>query len=310
MSFPLVGNSKIKAAVINALHESRLPHAILLEGDLGTGKHTLANYIATAAVCGNQNPPCGECKNCSAAKSGNHPDIDITAPEDGKKNIAVAQIRRLKSEAYVKPHMSERRVFIIDCADTMNEQSQNALLKVLEEPPGGVMFILIAESKAALLETIISRCVVLTLSPPEAETALSYISETTRYDCDSIADALKSSQNNIGRALSLLAGRSSTKTEAAAKEYLECMRDSDIWGMLEITSAFEKNRVEAEGFFKDLKRETALKLRSNPAAFNAKSLSRLYSLLCELEQSLKANINLNLLFCTLAGKTRDITKDI
>lgn len=91
------------------------------------------------------------------AGAGSHPDIYIAAPEDGKKNITVAQIRSLRNEAYVKPHIANGRAFIIDMADTMNEQSQNALLKVLEEPPGNTLFLLIAQSKAALLDTVISR---------------------------------------------------------------------------------------------------------------------------------------------------------
>lgn len=308
MSFPLVGNLKINSAVTNFLREKRIPHAILLEGELGTGKHTLAKYLATAAVCSENEPPCGKCRNCSNAGSNNHPDIDVTAPEDGKKNIAVAQIRRLKSEAYVKPHSATRRVFIIDSADTMNDQSQNALLKVLEEPPSGVIFILIAESKAALLETIISRCVVLTLNAPDSESAFSYIKTTTEFDSQSITDAISSTGNNIGRALSLLAGMSSTKTEAAAKEYLEYMLKGDCWQLLKITAEFEKSRIEADSFFKDLKRETALKLRSNPSALSAKTLAAFYTTLCELEQSLNSYINLSLLFCTLAGKTREINK--
>ena len=112
---------------------------------------------------------------CKNAANHNHPDIIKIAPLEGKKNIAVSQVRELKSDAYIKPHMSQKKVFIIDYADTLNEQSQNALLKVLEEPPENVIFILIAETKASFLETIISRCVVLTLSTPERQTAVEYL---------------------------------------------------------------------------------------------------------------------------------------
>lgn len=308
MSFPLVGNSKIALALTNALAEKRLPHAIIIEGDIGTGRHTLANYISAAAVCSSDNSPCGGCKNCSLQKAGSHPDIAVTAPEEGKKNIAVSQIRSLKSEAYIKPHMASCRVFVIDYADTLNEQSQNALLKVLEEPPGNAVFILIAESKATLLETIISRCVVLTLSCPETEVALDYISKNTDYGTEDILSALNANQNNIGKALMLLQGNSDTKTSAAAKEYIEYMLRNDTWGMLSVTAEFEKSRIEADRFFKDLKYFTAHRLRSNPKSFKARSLSKFYSELCNLEKSLTSNINLSLLFSLLTATSAEIFK--
>ncbi len=308
MSFPLVGNSKIALALTNALREKRLPHAILIEGDPGTGRHTLANFISAAAVCSSDNVPCKKCKNCGLQKVGSHPDIMITAPEEGKKNIAVAQIRALRSEAYIKPHLASCRVFIIDCADTLNEQSQNALLKVLEEPPGNAVFILIAESKASLLETIISRCVVLTLSCPETDIALEYIKETTEYPEVDISAALSSSQNNIGKALMILKGNTDTKTSAAAKEFLEQMLRSNNWGMLSVTAPFEKNRIEADKFFKDLKYFTAKELRINPKSFKAASLSKFYEELCVLEKSLASNINLSLLFSILTATAAEIFK--
>lgn len=308
MSFPLVGNSKISLALSNAIAEKRLPHAILIEGDIGTGRHTLADYISSAAVCSGDNTPCNNCRNCQLQKNGSHPDIMTVSPEEGKKNIAVAQIRNLKAEAYIKPHMATCRVFIIDFADTMNEQSQNALLKVLEEPPGNAVFILIAESKAALLETIISRCVVLTLSCPETEIATEYILNNTDFSVDDIKEALLQTRNNIGKALMTLNGKSDSKSSAAAKEFIEYMLRQDNWGMLSVTAQFEKSRIEADKFFKDLKYFTAVKLRSNPKSFKAVSLSRFYDELCSLEKSLISNINLSLLFSRLTATAAETFK--
>ncbi len=306
MSIPLAGNAKVKSAIAAAIKENRLPHALLIEGDAGTGKHTLAKFIASAAVCSEENSPCASCKNCRSVSSGNHPDVSVTAPEEGKKNIAVAQIRQLKADCFVKPHIAKTRVFIIDSADTMNERSQNALLKVLEEPPGSTVFILIVETKAALLETILSRCVLLTLSPPETEVALEFIEKNHNYPKEDIISALQSCQNNIGKALLLLSGKIRTKALAAAKEYLDYMSAENLWGMLSVTAAFEKKRVEAADFFKSLKKETAERLCAKPAGDQAKALSRFYSALCELDKNLEANINLNLLFCTLVSKTNEI----
>ncbi len=305
MSFPLVGNGKIALAITNALKEGRLPHAILIEGDKGLGRHTLAFYLAKATVCSEENAPCGSCKNCNLGV--NHPDITITTLEDKKKNISVSQIRALKTEAYIKPHQAKRRVFIIDYADTLNEQSQNALLKVLEEPPQTTMFILIAKNKASLLDTVISRCVVLTLSAPEKNDCLSYIKSVSDFSDIEISEALENSQNNIGMALDFLNGIAVSKTMAAAKEFLGHFLRGNSFGMLSVTAEFEKSRIDADNFFADLKYLTAKELRKCVGRTTAPLYSKLYSLLCELEKTLITNINLTLLFCTLTSEAEKIT---
>ena len=302
MIFPLVGNDKIRLSVNGFVAEKRIPHAIIIEGDAGTGRPTLANFLCAAAICNGDNAPCDNCKNCNLINSASHPDVSVIAPQDNKKNIAVSQIRELREEAYIKPHQAQKRVFIIDCADSMNPQSQNALLKVLEEPPQTIMFILIVESKSALLDTIISRCVCLSLNAPEFSVGFNYIKSKTDKDADLIKQALESSQNNIGKALEILSGSLGTKTEVAAKEFLQSMLKADSLGLLSILSQFEKNRVETDKFIKDLKYLIAGKIRKDTNSFYAKPLTCFYNCLHEYEQSLSTNINLNLLFCSMTCK--------
>ncbi len=308
MKFPLVGNEKIRLAVENSVRENRIPHAIIIEGDCGTGRHTLCEFIAKSAVCTEDVRPCGVCKNCHLADIGSHPDVSVILPEDGKKNISVAQIRALKNETFVKPHMAKRRVFVIDFADTMNDQSQNALLKVLEEPPGNIIFILIAESKASLLETIISRCVILSLNTPPIEDGLEYLKSREKYSESEILSALEETVCNIGKALKLLSGEGDTKTSAAAKEFIQCMLRQDEWGCLRTVAPFEKKRIEADRFFKDLKYYTAIELKRNIKNNNAKKLSVFYSRIAEYERSLVTNVNLGLLFSALTADAAKIFK--
>lgn len=307
MSFPLAGNKGVKEALTAAVGTNRLPHAILIEGDKGTGKHTLAEYLSRVAVCGGDNKPCGECRSCRLERAGTHPDIQRAAPEDGKKNITVAQIRALRNEAYVKPHMSARRVFIIDPADTMNEQSQNALLKVLEEPPGSVLFILIAENKATLLDTVLSRCAVLSLSPPSTGEAEKYMAENTNYSAEQINAALKESGGNIGAALTALSGGSSGVATAAEK-FIKLMLSSDELGMLKTTAEFEKSRTEADAFLKELRLCAAAALKKNLSnPLTARTLSDFYTALDGFEQSLATNVNLSLLFSALVCKAAKLS---
>lgn len=309
MNGPLAGNGRINNAVCSAVKENRLPHAILIEGDKGTGRHTLARFIAVSAVCSaDAGKPCGMCGSCRLAKAGTHPDIYYTAPEDGKKNISVAQIRSLRNEAYVKPHIADCRVFVIDMADTMNEQSQNALLKVLEEPPGNTYFLLIAESKASLLDTIISRCTVLSLAVPEYSEAEEYILKTHNYKEQQVKEAVSQFGGNIGRALEALNG-AKTKTSAAAEEFTKYFLSGSDAGMLKTTVAFEKSRVEAELFIKELKTCIAKAVKNNYRnALTAKMLLDFYNELSVFEESLNTNINLSLLFCSLVCKATELSK--
>ncbi|MBE6780387.1 MAG: DNA polymerase III subunit delta' [Ruminococcaceae bacterium] len=299
MIFPLIGNEKTALTVNNFIKEQRIPHAILIVGDSGVGKHTLADFLAQSIVCGKTDAPCGECENCRAALSNNHPDITTVAPEDNKKNIAVDQVRTLRQEAFIRPHKAQKRVFIIDKADTMNQSSQNALLKVLEEPPEAVMFLLIAENNAAFLDTVISRCVVLNLTVPEREKAVALLSENRKYSREDIISALDSAQNNIGRAKRILSGKAGTKAETAAEEFLKYLFDDDQYNMLLATNAFAKKRVDSDAFLKALKNAVAKRIKADPKSHFAKPLMAFYNEISSYEQQLLFNINLNLFFSNL-----------
>ena len=109
----IVGNDKLAVTIENFIKAKRIPHAILIEGEYGTGKHTLASFLTKAILCESENAPCLSCKHCHLADISSHPDITVISPEDGKKNIAVSQIRELRNETVIKPHSALKRVFII-----------------------------------------------------------------------------------------------------------------------------------------------------------------------------------------------------
>lgn len=306
MSFPLAGNARVKEAVTSMISLHRIPHAILIDGDKGTGRHTLARYIAQAAVCGKDNAPCGECRSCRVAKSGAHPDITFISPEEGKKFINVGQIRTLRAEAFVKPHMSERRAFVINTAEVMNESAQNAFLKVLEEPPEGVIFILVSLSASELLETVVSRCTRLSLVPPDIDTAIRYISENTDYGRELIAAAAEETGGNIGAALGILSDGGGEKSDTVEK-FIDYMLAGDQGKMLALTADIEKSRIDSELFIKELKAGLARRIRKiGMTGDTAAKLSEFYYSLSEFEASLATNINLGLLFCAAVCRAAEI----
>ncbi len=309
MIFPLIGNSNVKSAVESAISTHRIPHAILIEGDAGLGRHTLARYIANAAVCDGDTRPCGECKDCRMCAALSHPDITVVAPEDGKKFIPVDAIRELRANAYVKPHSANYKVFIIDGAERMNEQAQNALLKVLEEPPANVIFILVTLSRTILLETIVSRCTVLSLSAPEQSVAINHLKSTTNYSAEQIIDAVKQSGGNIGAALNILCGKADSIAAAAAKQFIKLLFHGSAADMLLALQPLEKNRVATGEFFGELRLCILSELRrSANNSVRCRALDSLYEDTRKYIELLNTNINLPLLFCALVCSSKELVE--
>ena len=150
------------------IENGTLLQAYIISGPQGSGKHKLALRMASSMVCsGSGKKPCMKCPDCRKAQEGIHPDIITVTCAADKKEILVDQIREIVSSAAVMPNDAAKKVYIIDGADKMNIRAQNALLKILEEPPTFVSFILIAENSGGIIETIHSRCIEIKLSSPE-----------------------------------------------------------------------------------------------------------------------------------------------
>ncbi|MCL2843279.1 MAG: hypothetical protein FWE28_07435 [Oscillospiraceae bacterium] len=143
-----------------------LAHAYLISGDSAENRGGLAMLMARSLVCvASGGRPCDACVACEKAQRESHPDIIIVAPIDGKREIPVAAVRDVVANAPTLPNEAEHKVYLINPAEAMNPSAQNAILKVLEEPPSFVTFLLLAENPLALLPTVRSRCVTLSLTP-------------------------------------------------------------------------------------------------------------------------------------------------
>ena len=166
MEFPgFLGNDRLKANLSAAVDRQREAHFYLISGPEGAGKKTLARLLSAALLC--RDParrPCGQCPQCRKAMSGQHPDV-ITVDDPEKKTVPVKLVRQARDELFIRPNEGRRKILYIPRAQDLSPAGQNALLKVLEEPPEYAVFLLLSDSPSRLLPTVRSRCVLLPLQP-------------------------------------------------------------------------------------------------------------------------------------------------
>lgn len=162
---------------------TRLPHALLLHGEEGIGKHAFGLRLARLLLC--QSPlataeGCGQCAGCRLFAAGTHPDLLIVEPLEKSSQITVDQVRALAAFLALKPHQAARKIVVLSPAQTMNLNAANSLLKVLEEPPSGSLLLLIATQPQRLPATIRSRCAQLQLARPSAEEGIAWLASSPR----------------------------------------------------------------------------------------------------------------------------------
>ena len=150
-------SAQFRNSITTTLRSSTLSHALILEGSDSASRLQAAKEIAMAVLCEGDEKPCGSCSKCKKVEGGIHPDVHLLEKDEKSNMIKVDPIRELKKKASVLPNDGQKSVFIIDSAELMNTQAQNALLKIFEEPASHLLFILCCGAKSSLLDTIISR---------------------------------------------------------------------------------------------------------------------------------------------------------
>jgi len=212
----LLGNERLKENLRVSVGRGRVSHFYLISGPQGSGKHTLARILAAAILCQGENTPCGHCNACRKVMAGTHPDF-ITVDDPEHKNVAVKIVRDAREDMYIRPNEGSHKIYLFP--QSMGIEGQNALLKVLEEPPSYGVFILLAENPQSLLPTVRSRCTELKLTgltKDRLEKELSH--RFPNADEESLQAAINRSGGYLGQALALLEeGTSDDRTEAFAE---------------------------------------------------------------------------------------------
>ena len=211
--FPtLIGNRALKDTLGADIRSGKAAHAYILSGPAGCGKHTAARLICAAIACTDRDGdlPCGKCSQCHKMLTDISADMRYIRREDNRATIGVEQIRTIKDELYVTPNDGDCKFYIIEDAQTMTPQAQNALLLSLEEPPEFVTFLLLTTDPAALLETIRSRAPVIPMELFDRETVEDYLrgdrecARMEKADPERFTAAAVASLGALGQAKTLL----------------------------------------------------------------------------------------------------------
>lgn len=237
-----LGNEPLKQRLSAAVSGGKISHSYLLCGPKGSGKQTLARLLAAAMECtGPGEAPCGVCPACRKALRDLHPDV-ITVDDTAHKNVSVDVVRNARSDVFVRPNEGKRKVYLFPRGQDLGPVSQNALLKILEEPPPYAAFLILTDNAEKLLPTIRSRCVELHLSPLPQGVALPALKERCpEADDQALQGAYLRSGGFLGQALELLQAEGH---DAQTEAFAAALAAGDRLGLLQVLLPLEKAKRE------------------------------------------------------------------
>lgn len=234
----IIGQEQIKEHLQNALSTGKVSHAYIINGEKFAGKEFIAKVFAMALQCqaGGANP-CQECHACKQALSDNQPDI-IKVTHEKPNTISVDDIRaQINNDVGIKPYSSPYKIYIINEAEKMTVQAQNAILKTLEEPPEYAVILLLTTNVNSLLPTILSRCVVLNMKPVSDSLVRKYLMEEMQIPDYKAEVCVAFARGNIGKARMLASSEDFENVKGEAVSLLKYIQDMELH---EIIAAIKK----------------------------------------------------------------------
>lgn len=238
----LLGNERLKENLKTSVSRGRLSHFYLICGPAGSGKRTLARLLAAAILCRSGEKPCLSCPACRKVMADTHPDF-ITIDDPEKKTVPVELIRQARADIYVQPNEADRKIYLFPRGQDMGVPGQNALLKVLEEPPAYGVFLVLTDNPEKLLPTIRSRCVELGLQGlPEQLLRRQLQQAFPEAGQDAIAAAIARSGGYLGQAKALL--EEGTAVSPQTEGFVRSFSQRDTVGLLQVLVPMERWKRE------------------------------------------------------------------
>ena len=230
----VLGHEQTIAHMKKAIELNKVSHAYIINGEKGSGKKLLAGIFAQTLQCEKKGTePCMQCQSCRQAVSMNQPDI-IRVTHEKPNTISVEDIRgQLNGDIQIKPYSSPYKIYIVDEAEKLSPQAQNALLKTIEEPPAYAVILLLTTNTGMLLPTILSRCVVLDLKPVASDKIKKYLMEDLQIP-DYQADVCTAfAQGNVGKARRLALSDNFTEMLEHAIHLVKYISEMDVSDLIE-----------------------------------------------------------------------------
>ncbi|MDF2473931.1 MAG: hypothetical protein K0R21_1713 [Anaerocolumna sp.] len=253
----IVGHEQIMKHLKSAIGMNKISHAYILAGEDGAGKNMLAGAFAMTMQCEeiqqatNRDPDkmnaCGKCKSCLQAASNNHPDIIQVTHE--KASVGIDDIRvQVNNDIQIKPYNSPYKIYIIDDAEKLTEQAQNALLKTIEEPPRYAVILLLTNNLNALLPTILSRCVTLKLQGVDKDKLKEFL--MTNYQVPDYQADLSTvfAQGNVGRAIQYASSEGFGEMKNDVLHLLKYIDDMELYEIIDALKKIAENKAQIDDY--------------------------------------------------------------
>lgn len=247
----LIGNDEIKKTLGSSIRSKEFSHAYIIEGDKGTGKHTIARLASSAIMCqGVGDLPCGKCDFCHKILNDNCTDVRFF---DAFK---VEDVRKIKETLYESSTECPYKVYIFNDAHKMNVKAQNALLISLEEPPKNVIFFLLCQDASYLLETVRSRAQLLRTTPLDHKTIFDYIKKNNLSSLseEKLNEIIISSHGSLGYVLDMLDEKKSSLLLTQREKivgFINALLSKDMDSYSGVSSLFSMNRESLKEFLND-----------------------------------------------------------
>lgn len=237
----LLGNDRLKENLVQSIAKKHISHFYLISGPSGSGKHTLAKLLAAAILCEGSRKPCLNCNPCRKVMDGTHPDF-ITVEDPEHKNVAVKIVRQFREDMFIRPNESEYKIYLFP--QDLGIEGQNALLKILEEPPSYGVFLLLTDNPEKLLPTVRSRCTELKLLPlPENLLRRQLRQDFPNAQEEDISGAILRSGGFLGQARLLLEDMDSLPPQT--ESFVRALAGRDALTLVQTLAPMEKWKRDA-----------------------------------------------------------------
>ena len=283
MTNEITFSNEVMTVLDSFFADGRSPHAVLIDGSGESQRTALARLTAKMLVCSNQEiTPCGACENCRKADENIHPDIITVTKPDDKKFFVKGDVKKVVAEAYLTPNDSHKKVYILSEIQQMNEESQNLLLKILEEPPRYTAFVLTSQNANAVIGTVLSRVVRLRLGKNDDVVYSEKAVETVTKLCSAVSSSYE--YDKI-QATASLDGNKKLTSE-----------------VLELFIAVLRDAIALKSGGKILLNEFDIQSEQLADKCSLKKLLDMYDVICGLHRSLDNNPNYTLLSAVLCAR--------